>query len=111
MDNLRKIIYFYILPILIAFSFSTFFLFDFDKESYLGEIIIWLLLIMYLLIRFILDRKVFGVVIMSILGIVSIFYTGLMVNNICDFNRSCYLEHSEENMPLPEKFFGLFSNK
>lgn len=111
MNGLRKIIYFYILPIFFAFSVSTFFLFNINKESYLGETIIWLLLVIYLLIRFILDRKIVGIVIMSILGITSILYIGLMINDICNFNRSCYLEHSEENMPLPEKFIGLFSNK
>lgn len=98
---MRNIIYFYLLPILLAFSISSIFLWD--SKSYLQEQLIWLVLLVYLLIRFIIGQIKLGIVILSVLFAGTILYMSLMASSFCGFDYGCHLEHGDKS-----GLFGLF---
>jgi hypothetical protein len=98
---MKKIIYFYLLPTLFAFAVASLFLWD--TESYLPEQVVWLSLLIYLIIRLVIDKRKILTVFVSILAVITVFYIGLMWSDYCGFDYGCNLEHSDRS-----GLFGLF---
>lgn len=91
---MKKIIYFYFLPVCLAITIASFFLWD--TQSYLQESLILLFLLIYLLLRSIKDKIKIGIFFLSFLLLIAIFYITVASLSYCKFDYSCYQEHSQK---------------